>query len=246
VIKKEDHLKEDELEHQYLHKSSLASYEAYKKFHTNLLDRYQEQLNYIVKSLDFIDYYLKSPKKSFSKTETIEIVESCLKAAQFLSRGMIAKIEEEPVHLGILLEEVKQLFAERIFKFNLTLEMTCPENLFFYGDFLFTEFILSNLLCKSIYRVPKNGKISIQATEEMGSIKIEIQDNGYSLNKVREKLIKKSFNLLIEESFLQEMCRENGFIYESSKSGQGLTITKIIIPDIQTENLKSNVIQLFK
>jgi hypothetical protein len=245
-IKKEKHLKEKLLEYQRVYKSVQTSWESYKKFHTNLLKRRQEQVSYVVRSLNFIDQSLKNPESFFPEGGEIEMVESYLKTAHSLSHGMITSLKKEPISLSNVLEEIQLLFAEKIYKFNITLKISCPENLFFYGDSLFTKLALINLLGKPIYRVPKNGKILVIAKEEAGNIKIEIQDNGYALNKIRENLIKKSFNLFINDTIFQQMCRENGFIYESSKSSQGLTVTKIIIPDVQTENLKSNVIQLFK
>jgi hypothetical protein len=102
------------------------------------------------------------------------------------------------------------------------------------------------LIGKSIYRVPKNGKVFVRVSQEDGLISFEIQDNGYSLSNVAEKLIKKSFDLLMEDQDLYQLCLENGIMHEHSRTTDSINITKITFSNTSQEIFSDNVVQLFE
>lgn len=206
-----------------------ASYQAYKKFLSRLMARQREHAQYIYASLDIVYESFKNPAVRVSEEERGEIIHSCLILANSLSGGFIAKIKNETVILGEMLEKIKCIFEEKISRSNIYVQVVCPENLFFKGDSLFIEFIFLNFIGRSIYLSPKNEKIDILVKEHEGELKLKIKDRGYSL-AYTEKLIKKAFYHFIKKDILRTVCKENGLIYECQTTQDGLNITTLTIP----------------
>lgn len=212
----------------------------------NFNNQHQKHVGCLVQSSNVVRYSHKSPNNYNSKTLKIKRANSYLQLLKSLSDETIATTIKNPINLRDIIKGAELLFAEKIYKFQITVKIMCPKDSFIYGDPLFAELILINLLGRSIYRVPKKGKIVISIEKVTDNVKIVIHDNGYPLNEVRKKLIKQSFSLFMTDNIFQHICQENNFIYEPSKLNQGLNVTKIIIPNIHSVNSKGNVIQFVR
>lgn len=224
----------------------MASSQAYKKFLSKLMTRQREQATYIYTSLDVAHESLNNPIIRISAKEREEIIHSCIAALNFLSKGLIMKMETKSIILKKLLEKVSIIFAAKVFRSNINLEFIYPEDLSFYGDPLVIELILMTLMGKSIYRTPKNEKITIFVKEKEGALHLEVQDKGYASAR-KEKFIRQAFHHLIEDEGLYALCQENGFLYECSRMEDGLNIGTLIIPiNLQKTVSAANVTHLFK
>lgn len=244
LTKEKESFKEALFTLQQDYKSHQASCQSYKKFHIRLSKRQKEYAAYMLRSLAVLDKSLKDSSTQLSDIE--EAIKLCLTAAKLLASGLFAKIKNESIDLHDLLEGLQLIFAEKIYKSNVTFKLNCPKNLPFYGDRLFIEFILMNLIGKPIYKVPKDGKISVTVLEQEGSLQLKIRDNGYFLADTTEKLLKKSFDFFMPDDDLHCMCQANGLDYEYSKADNGLNVTRIIIPPFNEDVVSSNVVKLFK
>jgi len=220
------------------HKSLQIAFEAYKTLHANVAGRQKEQLSSLAKSLGLLRKVLEEP-------DHIEILDACLNTIKSLSRGQISQFNTEPIHLKKCLENISSLFADKIYKFNIIIEITCSDDTYFQGDFLHTTSLLITFIGKALYRAPKNGKISIIVDAQNDDLHLEVQDNGYSL-KDKEALLKNSFAFFMTEDVFRTTCQENGFACEYSKASNGFNISKMVIPYKHTETVSSNVVQLFK
>lgn len=238
-------LKEKLLASHQDYKSSQASCESYINHLLSLNKRQNEQANYIIKALSVVEQSFTNPKSSYSKKDQVELIESCLKVGESLSSGLISKVKNVPIDLRALLEEVQSLFAEKIYKLQVTINLVCSKSLNFRGDPLFTKFIVMSVMGKSIHSLSKNGKASIIAKKEAGALELEVQDNGYPLEDTTEGLMKRYPALFVKEDVFQDLCQDNGLKYETSRAENGLNITKVVIPSSLAETSSPNVIPLF-
>ncbi len=222
------------------------SVEAYRAFYTRVMHRKSEHIHYILRSLEIVKQALQNPTNPLPEAERIEIVDSCRDTGRLLSKGLIAKVKTEPIKLKHLLDGILLLFAERVHRFNITLTINCHKDLIFYGDPLLTEFVLATLIGKPIHRVPKNGKVSIVIRTQNDSLCCDVEDNGYFLLEDKEEFIKKSFDLFMLKDAFHQVCQENGFVYEHSKTDNGNNVSKIIFSSPSQDISVRNVIPLFK
>ena len=151
-------------------------------------------------------------------------------------RGLMKKI----------LEKIQMFFSDKIYKSTISLDVICPPFLFLEGDKFLIEFILLNVVGKSIYRVPKKSSISVVASQIDDKVSLVIQDNGYSLVGTCKNLIKKSFDFLMEEDQFIQLCQENKIFYEHSEPIDSPNMTKITFHQFSKEMAHDNVISLFE
>lgn len=238
-------LKEQLLASHQDYKSSQASYESYINHLLSLIKRQNGQAGYITNTLSVVEQSLKNPKSSYSKKDQVELIESCLKVGESLSSGLVSKVKNVPIDLRALLEEVQSLFAEKIYKLQVTINLVCSKNLNFQGDPLFTKFIVMNIMGKSIHSLSENGKASIIVKKEVDALELEVQDNGYPLEDTTEGLMKRYPALFVKEDVFQDLCKDNGLKYETSRAENGLNITRVVISSSLAETSFPNVIPLF-
>lgn len=150
------------------------------------------------------------------------------------------------IKLKKILDDIHIFFIDKLQKDRISFEVNCKEGLVFESDALFIQFILMSLIGTCVYRVPKDGKISILSREENGDVASEIKDNGYIVPPPIKKQMGKPFELLIPEDVLESVCQSNGLVYEKSKTEDGLNRTKLITPTKPAATIPDNVISLFK
>lgn len=238
--------KKEALNYQKLLKVREISLQAYKKLVSDVFEWQQEQASSIKRSLDIINQELKEQTLQISARERVEILHQCLKAIHLLSNGLILKTKNESVDLKDALEKVRYFFAERVYKFNIDLKISYPNSLFFWGDKLFTEIILLNLVGQSLYRVPRNGEVRLMIEQQSDFLHIEIQDNGYFLVDEVEGFNKQSFVFFMEKEVFQKICRESGLKYQQLAAENGSNVAHLVIPTLVPESSSNNVIQMFK
>lgn len=245
--KEGEELKEKLIVYEQRYKSCLTSFQSFKKIHANLNMRKREQAQQLYDTLNIITQGFNLPEGQHSPEQQSKFLQSCLKIANILSENSVISFRNEYVHFNDLLEGIPSFFAEKIYKSKAILDITCPDNnLSFYGDPLFTEFILMNVIGRAIHRIPKNGRILITVTGQEDAITFEVQDKRFSLVDESENFFKQSFDLFIPENILKKICHENGLHYHSTRDTNGLHITTILIPKSPLENAGSNIIRLFK
>lgn len=226
------------------HKSYQLSFKSYKKLHAHLMERQKEQVGCIVQTINSIKQSTTSLLSQLQEMDATEALDSFLQAIQLLPGDRISRMKNELIDLKKLMEEIQALFAERIYKYNILVEVTYPKNLIFKGDILYTKLILITLFSKSIYRLSQDEKILIKLEDYSGALRVDIQDNGYTLNN-KENLRKKSLVFVIKDEIFDSMCKEQGLFYQYSKAKNGLNIARITIPALLPEG-GGNVVPLFK
>lgn len=246
IMGEKDEFKEKFLNLEQKYKSCAVSFQSYKKIHANLNMRNREQAKQLYESLNVMAQWWNSPKNNRSPEQQTKFIRSCLKYANMLSEGLIKSMRHEKVNFKNLLEDIPALFAERIYKSNISVDLTCFDDLFFFGDSLFVGLVLMNVFGKSLYRIPKNGRISITVMEAENMISFKIQDQGFSLVDESEKLFRQAFDLFIPDSTLKAMCYKNGLRYVSFRDGEGLNTTELTLPLYAEEGSGRNVIKLFQ
>ncbi len=246
VTEERDEFSEKLIISEQKYKNCWTSFQAYKKIYANLNVEKRAQALQICKGLDVIAQGFKGAKIHYSTAQQFELLQSCSKFAHFLSEGRILQQKTEEISFASLFEEVSALFAEKVYKSKTTVEIECPDDLCFYGDPLFTELILMNVIGKAIYRVSRNGKVSITAIDQGETISFELRDKGYPSDNESEKAFKKAFDLFISKNILKRMCHENDIQYISLRNEKDFNIIKIIIPKTPLENSEDNIVKLFQ
>ena len=106
--------------------------------------------------------------------------------------------------------------------------------------------LLINAIGKTIYRLPKDGRILVTLGEENECYQLEIQDNGFTLTKTAADLITNACELFIEDCVLQQLCQDNGIGYETSKANNGsMNTTRLMLSNSQEEIANRNAAQEF-
>ncbi|OJW46266.1 MAG: hypothetical protein BGO67_08595 [Alphaproteobacteria bacterium 41-28] len=242
----EDKVKEILVAHQQRIQSLQVTYQSYKKFQTSFKSHQREQANHILRSLDVAMRSLSNPKGQLATKDLTEVIGSSIRVAERISSGIPSKIKNEPIKVIKILNNIRTLFTERIYKSNLTIEMSCSEKLLYHGDPLLIELILVNVIGKPLHVVPKNGKIIIKATDQKDGLQIEVRDNGFPFDEKIQNQIKQSFDFFVSDEVFHQLCQENGLLYECTKSKNGLNIAKIVFPTAVKVSLSDNVIPLFQ
>ena len=234
------------LRQQQEHHYHSTSCQSHKKFYADYSKQQREQMSDLARSLALAENSFKNLSLKPEDLEHLSLIHSCRIEALNLAKGAIGSLKNETLYLKAMLEEIQLFFIEKTHKSNIKLEVFCRDDVIYDGDPTFIEFILINLIGKSIYKVPKGGAVSVSAFQDNHTVSVEIQDNGFLTAVASEKLIKKSLDLFIPNDLLISTCHEYGLTYEQSKNSEGLNITSIIFPTQQEEITHDNVVQLFK
>jgi hypothetical protein len=241
-----DELKEKLLDLAQKYKSCSISFQSYKKIHANLNIRKKDQVKELNESLSLMAQELHLSAQSRYSEKHLRLLRFCLKQANMLSEGIMESMRHEKVNFKNLLEGIPSLFADKIYKSKILVELVCPDDVFFYGDPLLVELILMNVLGKSLYRLPKNGRVSITVTSDENMVSFKIQDKGFSLVDESETLFRQAFDLFVPDNTLKAMCYKNGLHYVSSRDDKGLNTTELNLPLYAEEASGHNVIKLFQ
>ena len=237
--------KQDAISHQ-------TSCQLQRKLQMDIKTKRYEYGQYLVQSLDILEQSYTSPLSALTEADRVDIVNLCRRQAKPYAMGLWEPTHKEEVDLGKIIYNIPLLFAERVDASNISVEVDIPSELIpiIQGETVFMELLLINAIGKLIYRVPKNGKVLISLREQERGFQLEIQDNGYALAETTAKLLKKSFDFIMEDGTFQQTCRENGITHKAStgKNG-GMNVTRIMLPISQVyqeEITNSNVVPLFR
>ncbi|HUX78548.1 MAG TPA: hypothetical protein VMW10_02200 [Alphaproteobacteria bacterium] len=207
------------------HRSSL---EAYNSLQRHMIQRFKDVTRIIHHSVDRIaQSYNGSP---LSHNEKRILINGATGLVENLSSGLCANLQREPLLVKELLDQVKLHFVEQIQKLNINLHMTCPQDLEFVGDPLFTKMILLNVIGYPLYSMPKKGEISISVTQVNGFVHVEIRDNRYSLTAEGKQHLKIPFEFFVEGHKLRQICIQNRIGCESFEATKGDFYTKVSFP----------------
>ena len=178
--------------------------------------------------------------------DLIDIVESCLKVGEYLSKGAVSKIRNEPIKILSILDNIQELFAEKIYKSNIEVEINCSENLFYDSDPCFMELMLINVIGKPLHSVPLNGSVTIKATNQKEGLHIQVKDNGFFFNKKILNQLNQSFNFFLSQEIFAKVCQDNNLRYEHYRGKNGFNMAKIFFPKPDGRSLDDNVIPFFR
>lgn len=223
-----------------------TSYQAYKKFQASFRSHQREQVHHLLRSLDVILDVHKRHNTEISSKELIEIIESCVKAAERLSEGVASKIRTEPIKILTILDNLQDLFAEKIYKSSVELDITCSENLFYQGDAFFIEYVLIHVIGKALYGVSHQGKVNIKATNQREGCHIHIRDNGFFPDNKLQRQLNQAFDLFMSQENFRKLCQEHKILFEYHRTKNGFNNTKILFPKIEGVFLGDNIIPFFR
>ncbi|OJW46992.1 MAG: hypothetical protein BGO67_09860 [Alphaproteobacteria bacterium 41-28] len=223
-----------------------VSSQAHRKIQENITLRHQEYNLQVHQLLSLIKQTLTHTGPQLSPKRHLEIIKFCLEQTHLLSAGLISNTKKEPINLDVVLQEIQLLLSEKIYKANITLEWACSGNVIFYGDTLFIQLILANVIARAVHRISKNGKISITVTSQNKFIQFKLQDKGFPSKREAEEHVKRSFNFVIAEDVLRKMCQRADMSYTYSRNTDGYNVNEILIPTLPEVCTDSNVIPLFQ
>ncbi|MBY0501719.1 MAG: hypothetical protein K2P93_06940 [Alphaproteobacteria bacterium] len=222
------------------------SFQAYKKFQIGFRNHQREEAAYLLRSLDVILSFYKRAHIELPSKDLIDIVESCLKVGECLSMGAASKIKNEPIKILNILNNIQELFAERIYKSNIEVEINCSENLFYDSDSCFMELMLINVIGKPLHSVPLNGSVTIKATHQKEGLHIQVKDNGFFFDKKILNQLNQSFNFFLSQEVFSKVCQDNNLRYEHYRGKNGLNVAKILFPKPNGRSSEGNVIPFFR
>lgn len=222
-----------------------ATCQSYKIFQSNFQNRQKEQLHHVLRSIDVVMRSLQDPDRALSHQDLVDILKSCLPVVEHTVNGTVFMETHEPVNIFKTLENIRSLFTEKMYKSDLTLEVDCPNNLTYWGDSLGIEFVLLNLIGKSLHRAPKNGTVDIKVIDHKEGFSIEVKGNGFPVSEKSQRQIQQAFDFFMSDASFQQLCRENGLFYEYVEERDGSHLAKIFFSRERPDSLESNVISLF-
>jgi signal transduction histidine kinase len=219
--------------------------QSHTQFRSSFYQHQRERLNHVLRSIDVVMRSLQNPNGSLPGQELVDILKSCLNVVESIVGGSLTVSRHVPVRLLKTLSNVRVLFTEKMYTSELTMEMHCSEDLTYCGDPVMVEFLLLNLVGKSLYLAPKKGKVDIKVTEQKEGLHIHVRNKGFSMNEQMQKQIMQAFDFFMTEEHFHQLCQENGFHYECTKDKEGLNITTLFFPNVEVEPLGNNVVPLF-
>jgi len=219
--------------------------QSYTQFQTSFFQHQREQLNHVLRSIDVVMRSFQNPNVSLPGQELMDILKSCLNVVESIVSGSLTVSRRVPVRLIKTLSSVRSVFTEKMHISELTMEMHCSEDLTYYGDPMMIEFILLNLIGKSLYLAPKKGKVEIRASGPKEGLHVQVKNKGFSTNEKMQKQIMQAFDFFMADDHFHQFCQENGFYYEYNKDKDGLNMATLFFPNVEIESLGDNVISLF-
>lgn len=232
--------------HQQRTQSHQISCQAYKKFQVSFRHHQRQQIEHILRSLDVVMNSYKRPKTELPFKDLIEIVQSCIKIGENLCDGVASKISNESINVLSALDNIQDLFTEKIHKSSLEIEINCSDNLLYYGDPALMELALLNVIGKPIHSVPPNGKVITKAINQKEDLHIQVKDNGFFFDKKILSQLNQSFDLFLPQEIFHKFCQENNLLYEHHRTKNGFNNTKISFPKLVEKTLESNVVPFFR
>jgi hypothetical protein len=200
-------------------------------FQSHLIQRFKEASHAVHKILT----RLGSPD-SLSSDNTETLIYGATSLSKGVSQGL-PNYRREPICLLNLLNQIKDQVSHELHQRNISWNIDCPKELTLLGDELFVRQILLSAFAYPLYYIPKGGKVSITVTQQYGFIYIESQDHRFTLTPT----VKAHLTLpegFIEETALRQICAQNQIHYESLKTSEGITHTRIFFPeDSDKDNL---------
>ncbi len=126
-----------------------------------------------------------------SKDKIIEILDQVKKIEQ--SRSMRGGVKLGEISLGVALQELKNLFMDRLAHKGVSLEISheIADDFVVGNHTILVNSILANFVSNAIKFSDPGGKVKIETKEEMGSIVILVKDQGRGMTG---ELIQKIFN----------------------------------------------------
>lgn len=226
-------------------KNHNTTYNSYKKIHFDLSLYQQGQVHHIANCLNILKKDVKEQSAELLPEHQLKLLRSCLLSTNRLANGLVSKTKNELIEVETLLEETKSLFAERIYASQINLEIICQKDLNFLGDRFFIQFIVVNLLGRAVYRVPKNGIVTLTARRQNEGILFEVRDEGFVIVNSSERLIKKAFDFLLGEEDFHKVCIQNGLQYQYVRDEEDFNHAAIFIPSSSGKEEQDNVVELF-
>ena len=228
--------------HQQQMRNHQASFQSYKKFQISFRHHQREQIDHLLRFLNAVLNFYKRPNTELPLEGQMEIIESCIKIVEYLCDGTPSKIKNESVQVLKILDNIQGLFTEKIHKSHIDVEVNCSGNLLYYGDAFFMEFVLINVIGKSLYSVPPNGKVTIKATNQKEGLQVQVRDNGFCFDKKIHNQLKQSFDFFMSSEIFRKVCQANNLRPEQHQTKNGLNIAKVFFPKADEKSLGKNVI----
>lgn len=223
-----------------------VSRQSHFKLEAAIRMRQKQRAKWITQSLDVINQSYYNPNVYIPEQDQFDIIHQCQKEAQSLFLGLGKALETEKIDLKKIISITLQLFTEKTHKSNISVEINIPEDsCTIQGDALLMEVLFMNVLGKALHRVPKNGVVSISLKEDESSFLLETLDNGYTNTRTADKLIKKSFDMFLNDDNFLHMCQENGLNFSYKEETNGLNSSCLTLPIQEGEVLTNNVVKLF-
>ena len=229
-------------------KSQTLSFSTYKTLISDRTSYFKGEAQKIQMALNTLWQSYKSLQLQLPEKECLNLFLISLKSSQAITDLIPSPYEKADswVNVRDCIDKVVSLFSYKIFKGNILLEVHCPSDLALKMNPSFVTLILINLVGKAFYRVPYQGEVRVTISEENNeAFCIQVEDNGFYLEGVVEKLVLQSFEDFIEETILRKAYQEYGFLFNTQKTDQGNTQTCLTLPKKPPLTDWSNVVPLF-
>ncbi len=226
--------------------SQQVSFQAYKKFQIAMRHHRREETDYLLRSLNLIVSFYKKESTTLPTKDLIEVIESCLKVAERFAEGAVSKVRNEPVKVLNILDNIQELFAEKIHKSTLNVEIICSENLLYESDSCFLELVLTNVIGRPLHSIPPHGKVIIKATNQKEGLHIQVRDNGFFFDKKILNQLNQTFDFFLSQDVFRKVFQDNNLRYEHYHGKNGFNVAKILFPKPEERSSEGNVIPFFR
>ncbi|MBP9693047.1 MAG: hypothetical protein KBD90_06970 [Alphaproteobacteria bacterium] len=222
--------------------SQQISFQAYKKFQIAMRNHRKEETDYLHRSLNLIVSFYKKESTALPSKDLLEVIESCCKVTERFAEGAVSKVRNEPIKILSVLDNIQELFTEKIHKSILNVEVICSENLAYESDPCFLELVLINVIGRPLHSVPPQGKITIKATNQKAGLHIQVRDSGFFFDKKILNQLNQSFDFFLSQDVFRKICQDNNLRYEHYQGKNGFNVVKILFPKADARSLEGNVI----
>lgn len=222
--------------------SQQVSFQAYKKFQITMRHHRREEASYLLRSINLIESFYKKESTALPSKDLIEVIESCLKVAERFAEGAVSKMRNEPIKVLNILDNIQELFTEKIHKSTLSVEINCSENLAYESDPCFMELVLINVIGRPLHSVPPHGKVIIKATNQKEGLQVQVRDNGFFFDKKILNQLNQSFDFFLSQEAFRKICQDHNLRYEHYRGKNGFNVAKILFPKPDERSSEGNVI----
>jgi hypothetical protein len=204
----------------------LCRTEADTSLYLEFIQRTKQISSAISATMEKLEYSLNSMPLEVQK----KLVRAVGELTEELAKGLCGNIQKETLNVREMLYKTQNHFTDYLQSHDISVKVTCPEDLTVVADPLFVRLVLLNVFGFPICSTQNHGQISVAVSQNNGYAHVEIKDKRNVLSGKGQQHLKFPREFLAKDNELRQLCIQNGWGYEFRGQKDGQFYTKVSIP----------------